>query len=231
MEIIQNHLTKNNCYKKGQTILIKGIMIHSTACPNVPAINFVKSWNTDKPNGRSVCVHAFMDDKEIYQTLPWNYQGWHAGGNANNELIGIELCEPKDYNNKEYFETIKKRALELCVFLCKKYNLEAESITTHCEGYAQKGKSYASNHSDIHHWWKVYHNYTIDDFRKELKEKLEATKIKKEFKTGKDALDYLVETGRITEKEQWQHALDLIIDFKWILIKWAQDVSKLHEIA
>lgn len=172
-----------------------------------------------------------MDDNSIYQTLPWNFQGWHAGGNANNELIGFEICEPKDYQDKQYFETIKNKALELCVYLCKKYNLEADSVTTHCEGYSQKGKNYASNHSDIHHWWKTYQNYTIEDFRKELKEKLRRKTSKIEFRSGDEALEYLVSTGRITEKEQWQYALKLIADFKWILIKWAQDVSKLHEIA
>ena len=86
MKIIQNYLTKNNCYIEGQTIKVKGIMVHSTACPGVKAKNFLMSWNMPKPNGNSVCVHAFLDDTGIYQTLPWNYQGWHAGGNANNRI-------------------------------------------------------------------------------------------------------------------------------------------------
>lgn len=36
----------------------------------VKASNFLKSWDTAKPNGNSVCVHAFVDDTGIYQTLP-----------------------------------------------------------------------------------------------------------------------------------------------------------------
>lgn len=225
MEIIQNYLTNNNCYKKGQKIKVEGIMVHSTACPNVPAKTFVKSWNVDKPNGRSVCVHAFLDDKEIYQTLPWDIQGWHAGGNANNKLIGFEICEPKDYSDKKYFESVKAKALELCLFLCQKYNLEAESVTTHCEAYAQRGKAYASNHSDIHHWWKKYHNYSIDDFRKDLNIKLNKEKNKMDFKTGIEALNYLSDKGRITDKDYWEKVLETTRNVEYIFIKWAKDIT------
>ena len=130
MKIIQNFLTKNNCYLKGQAITVKGVMLHSTACLGVKAINFLKSWNVPKPNGAKVCFHAFLDDTGIYQTLPWNFQGWHAGGNANNSYIGFEICEPKDYSNEEYFINTKNKAKKLCVYLCQKFNLKPESITT-----------------------------------------------------------------------------------------------------
>ena len=51
----------------------------------------------DTPDLR-VCVHAFIGklaDSSIatYQTLPWNYRGWHAGGKANDTHIGFEICE------------------------------------------------------------------------------------------------------------------------------------------
>ena len=162
--------------------------------------------------------------------MPWNYQGWHAGGNANNELIGFEICEPKDYSNKEYFEIVKKKAIELCVYLCKQYNLTADSITTHCEGYAKKGKSYASNHSDIHHWWKVYHNYDINNFRDDVRKKLESEKTKMNFENGTDALNYLVDNGRISDKEYWTKVLETTKQIEYVFIKWAKDVSLLDNI-
>jgi len=156
--------------------------------------------------------------------LPWNYQGWHAGGNANNELIGFEICEPKDYADKEYFEIVKKKALELCVFLCKQYNLNAELVTTHCEAYSQKGKNYASNHADIHHWWKTYHNYTIENFRADLKKLLEATTTL-ELKTGAEALDFLVSKGRISDKSYWEKVLETTRQVEYLFIKWAKDIT------
>ena len=224
MKIIQNYPTNNNCYLKGQTIKINGIMVHSTACPGVKASNFLKSWDTAKPNGNSVCVHAFVDDTGIYQTLPWNYQGWHAGGNANNSYIGFEICEPKDYSDKEYFLKVKSEAVKLCVYLCKKFNLAPESILTHCEGYKLKGKTFASNHADIYHWWKKYHNYTMNDFRNEVKKALESEEKKMKFNTGIEALNYLTKKGRITNKEYWQKVLDTTRNTEYLFIKWAQDV-------
>lgn len=227
MKITQTFLTNNNCYKKGQKITVKGIMLHSTACKGVPASNFVKSWNVDKPNGISVCVHAFVDLTGIYQTLPWNYQGWHAGGNANNELIGFEICEPKDYADKEYFKKIKSIALDLCTYLCQEYGLNETNITSHVEGYKKKGKDYASNHSDLDHWWLTYHNYSIDDFRRDLKQRLEKAKNNIEFKTGKEALDYLVAKERITDPEYWSKVLDTTRNTEYLFIKWAKDVFRL----
>ena len=176
MEIIEKFLTNNNCYRVAIPLSPKGIMVHSTACPGVMAKNFLKSWNVAKPNGYSVCVHGFLDNTGFYQTLPWTYKGWHAGGSANSSLIGFEICEPKNYANKEYFNNVKKRAIELCVFLCRKFNLDPYSITTHCEGYTRYGSGYASNHADIHHWWKAYHNYSISDFREDVKKELDKLK-------------------------------------------------------
>ena len=225
MKIIQNFLTKNNCYKKGKTITVKGIMVHSTACPGVKAESFLKSWNVPKPNDVSVCVHAFLDDTGIYQTLPWNFQGWHAGGNANNSYIGFEICEPKDYSDKEYFAIVKEKAVKLCAYLCEKFKLKPESIITHCEGYKMKGKGFASNHEDIDHWWKKYFNYTMDDFRKEVKEALESEVEKMEFQTGTEALEYLVSKGRITDKEYWLKVLDTTRQVEYLFMKWAEDVQ------
>lgn len=39
--------------------------------------------------------HFTVDEKEIYQHLPLNENGWHAGdgGTGNRKSIGIEICE------------------------------------------------------------------------------------------------------------------------------------------
>lgn len=143
-------------------------MLHSTACPGVPPENFVKAWNVIRPNGQSVCVHAFIKPGYVFQTLPWNMRAWHCGGTGNNVAIGFEICEPLDYKDKGYFLAVKQTALELCAYLCKTYNINPANVTSHCEAYRNYGKSFASNHSDLDHWWKKYFNYTMDDFRMEL---------------------------------------------------------------
>lgn len=173
MKIIKSFLTKNSCYARNVVITPKKIMLHSTACPGVPAKNFVKSWNTAYPNNKAVCVHAFLNPGEVYQTLPWNFRAWHCGGTGNNEAIGFEICEPKDYADSYYFVEAKNTALELCVYLCKEFGLTAKDVTSHCEACRKYGKSYASNHSDLDHWWLKYHDYSMDNFRDELEDLLE----------------------------------------------------------
>ena len=152
-------MTQNDCYKAGRKITPKGIMVHSTATPGVMAKYWFARWNKE---GVKKCAHAFIDDKEVWQYLPWNHRAWHCAGSANNTHIAFEICEPMDYHHKEYFNKAWDNALELCVFLCRKYNLKAKDIISHREGHI---KGIASNHGDPDHWWK-YQGKTMADFRK-----------------------------------------------------------------
>ena len=98
MKLQTQLLTQNDCYKAGRTIAPQGVMIHSTAAPGVMAAAWPARWN--KP-GVEVSVHAFVDDKGVVQTLPWNRRAWHCGAaysggpSANNTHISVELCEPE----------------------------------------------------------------------------------------------------------------------------------------
>lgn len=184
--IIINYMTNNDCYNTNEKIKIKGIMVHSTSVPGVMANDWFKHWNKSykfQETDREVCVHAFVDDKSIYQYLPWDHRGWHAGGPANNNYIGFEICEPPEITysndhstivkydfikNQEYFDRIWNNSVYLCSFLCKKYNLTEKNIICHSEG-ASLG--IASNHPDITHWWPL-HGKTMDMFRNDVKKQL-----------------------------------------------------------
>ena len=131
MEIIQNILTSNNCYKSGKALNPKKLMVHSTAVPGAPAKNFLSSWNTAKPGGREVCVHGFVDDTGVYQTLPWTMQAWHCGGSGNQTAIGVEMCEPKDYGDRTYFDAVIKNAIQLYAYLAKTYGISISNIVSH----------------------------------------------------------------------------------------------------
>ena len=111
MRLYQCYATRNACYQAGQTIVPRGIMVHSTGANNPYLRRYVQPddgrlgenangnhFNVPLPGGRQVCVHAFIGrlaDGTIaaYQTLPWTMRGWHAGGSANNTHIGFEICE------------------------------------------------------------------------------------------------------------------------------------------
>lgn len=184
--------TNNACYKAGKTIVPKGIMVHSTGANNPNLKRYVgpddgllgkninnNHWNQDKPDGREVCVHAFIGklaDGSIatYQTLPWNMRGWHGGsgtkGSVNDTHIGFEICED-GLTDATYFNAVYKEATELCAYLCKQYGLNETNIICHSEGYKQ---GIASNHGDVMHWFPK-HGKSMDTLRAEVKKLLTAS--------------------------------------------------------
>lgn len=190
MKLHQLFLTNNNCYKSGRKQVVKGIMVHSTGVNNPKLSRYVgpddgilgvnpygNHWNQPKPDGRSVCVHAFIGldkngDIRTYQTLPWDMVGWHSGsgkkGSANTlGYIGFEICEG-NFNDGNYLNKVYKEAVELCVYLCKMYNLTEQDIIDHSEGYKL---GIASNHGDVRHWFSR-HSKSMDGFRMDVRKEL-----------------------------------------------------------
>ena len=187
MKRIESILTRHPCYAAGRTIAIKGLMLHSVGCSQPSASVFVREWNN--PGYERACVHAFIDGStgDVYQTLPWDYRGWHcgtgtSGQSANNTHIGIEMCEPAciAYTGGTSFtfvcthlpaaKAVAKRtyetAVELFAVLCRRYGLDPLGdgvILSHTEGYS---RGVASNHSDPEHLWnQLGMGYTMDGFR------------------------------------------------------------------
>ena len=185
MNLVLSILTKNPCYTAGRKITVKGLMLHSVGCSQPKASVFINSWNSASYN--NACVHGFIDgnDGTVYQTLPWNHRGWHAGGDANNTHIGVEMCEPAciKYTGGSSFtcsdtataRAVAKRtyeaAVELFAMLCKEYGLNPlTDIISHKEGHT---KGIASNHGDPEHLWKgLGMSYTMDTFRQAVKAKM-----------------------------------------------------------
>ena len=189
MKIIESMLTNNSCYKIGKPITVQGLMLHSIGCPQPNASVFARRWND--PN-KEVAVHGMIDGNtgEVWQFLPWDIWGWHAGGSANLTHIGVEMCEPdciKYKPSSSYFtykpedrdraiacvETTYNSAVELFAWLCQKFNLNPLGdgvIIGHAEGHA---RGVASNHGDPEHLWKqLGMSYTMDTFRAAVAEKL-----------------------------------------------------------
>lgn len=188
MKLVESILTKNPCYKAGRKITVKGLMLHSVGCPQPKASVFISNWNSASYD--RACVHGFIDanDGIVYQTLPWDHRGWHAGGSANNTHIGVEMCEPNciTYTGGSTFkcsDTAKakamvdrtyKAAVELFAMLCTKYKLNPLAdgvIVSHKEGCK---RGIASNHGDPEHLWSQLNTgYTMDTFRNAVKKEME----------------------------------------------------------
>lgn len=182
-------LTKNNCYKTGKTHSPRGVMWHSTGANNpylsrylpndgvIGGNKYGNHWNQPKPDGRSVCVHAFIgytkDKKDVrtYQTLPWNRVGWHSGfgrnGSANTRgYIGFEICED-GLSDKKYFNEVYRQGVELTAYICKRYSIPVNS-TTVIDHTGGNKMGIASNHGDVMHWFRK-HGKTMADVRRDVK--------------------------------------------------------------
>lgn len=214
-------LTKNDCYKSGRKHTVKGIMWHSTGANNPKLSRYVgpddgvlgpntsgTHWNQPKPGGRSVCVHAFIGkDKNgevrTYQTLPWDMVGWHSGSgslgsskNANNNgYIGFEICED-DLRDPVYFAKAYQEAIDLTVYLCKKYNIEVNNKTVICHSEGHK-QGIASNHADVMHWFPKY-GKSMDTVRADVKRALAAES--KPADPKPDGSLFYVQTGAYKNK-------------------------------
>lgn len=230
MNIIQKYSTKNDCYQNNvnkvdsryttfQSRGPLGLMLHSVGCSQPSALVFANGWNV---SGKEVAVHAVLQpDGTVYQCLPWNYRGWHAGGTANNTHIGVEMTEPAciKYTSgftftcsdlpaaKAHAKAAYETAVELFAFLCKKYKLDPTKdgvIISHKEGCA---RGTASNHGDPEHFWKgLGLDYTMNTFRKAVKAAMAEPEQPKLDNTpaawSKDAIEWSTKNGLLVGDEK-----------------------------
>lgn len=218
MRLRTSILTNNECYTKGRTMTPKGILVHSTGCNNnkigryvgpddgvIGAVNSA-NWNQPRPDGRQVCVHAFIGkvgDGSIatYQTLPWNYRGWHSGqgskGSCNDMgYIGFEICED-DTTDPNYFNQVYWEAANFCAFLCCKFKIPTTSPSLICHSEANK-LGIGSNHSDVMHWFPK-HGKSMDTFRADVERRVKMEGTERLFLTVNDQIISVTTNPIITE--------------------------------
>jgi hypothetical protein len=227
MNIIEAFAVKNDCYKANvgrvdsryRTFQDRGplgLMLHSVGCAQPSGKVFADLWN--KPN-YSVCPHGCIDADtgDVYQTLPWNYRGWHGGkAESNNTMIGVEMGESRyiRYTGKGAEFTVLDldearkdcacaydAAVELFAYLCAKYGLNPlSSICSHREGGT---RGIASNHIDPEHYWiGLGMPYTMDTFRAAVKAKLDG-------KPDEDVM-YRIQLGAYTRKDYAEAYLEKV---------------------
>ena len=194
LTVYEQMATKNKCYITGRKITPCGVMVHSTGANNPYLRRYVQpddgrlgvnpyanSMNEYQPGGRNVCPHAFIGklaDGSVaaYQILPWDIEGWHAGGAANTlGYIGFEICEDA-LKDAEYFAAVYDEAVALTAYLCGMYGFDPQGKTAqgyptvlcHSEGAAL---GIASNHGDVMHWFPRF-GKTMDDFRADVAKRI-----------------------------------------------------------
>lgn len=125
MEIKQALLTKNIYSRPGTKLSrVKKVVIHWVGNANSTAQanrNYFESLKTKKIYASAHYIIGL--EGEILQCIPENEIAYHATV-ANGYSIGIENCHPRwdgKFNEKTYNSLI-----ELCVDICKRYNLDPE---------------------------------------------------------------------------------------------------------
>ena len=186
MKIIKAYAEKNLCYIAAKTMKPQGIVVHSTGANNPFLSRYVDApgevginkygnhWNTAKPDGREVCVHAFIGydkNKEICiaEILPLDICCWGVGSgtkgsyNYNPPYIQFEICED-GLNDQDYYNKVFNAAAEYSAYLCEKYGIGIGNVVGHIEAFKN---GYGSNHADPEHWMKKF-GEDMNDFREKV---------------------------------------------------------------
>jgi N-acetylmuramoyl-L-alanine amidase len=133
MNIIQKLIpTKYTRIRPRIKMVAKYITIHETDNTNAGAnakahANLLYNGN----QSRVASWHFTVDDQEIYQSLPTNEVGWHAGdgnnGTGNRSSVAIEICVNRDGN----FTQAKKNAAWLTRYLMDDLGISIDRVVQH----------------------------------------------------------------------------------------------------
>ncbi|EOO29537.1 N-acetylmuramoyl-L-alanine amidase [Bacillus cereus VD133] len=104
----------------------EGVVAHSTATPEAPAINIQKY---ESRTWRSAFVHYAVDWDETVQIASTNYIAYGAGPDANKRFVHVELCETANYTK---FKRSYEKYVRLLAKILKDNNLSVDKgLWTH----------------------------------------------------------------------------------------------------
>ncbi len=188
---------------------IKYIVIHYVGAVSSAKNNVDYLYSVDRQRS----AHYFVDEKSIWQCVDDSNIAWHCGGAKvyynecrNSNSIGIELCCKKDAKGAWYFEKqTLQNAIELVQYLIQLHGIKIENVIRH----------YDVTHKICPEPF-VRDEQAWNNFKRRI--------VMKEITNVKEALDYLVEKGRITDRIYWEKVLVTTRNVEFLLIKWANDV-------
>ncbi|MGG3523075.1 N-acetylmuramoyl-L-alanine amidase [Bacillus pseudomycoides] len=104
----------------------EGVVAHSTATPEAPAINIQKY---ESRTWRNAFVHYAVDWNETIQIADTRYIAYGGGPGANKRFVHVELCETADYGK---FKRSYEKYVKLLAKILKDNNLSVEKgLWTH----------------------------------------------------------------------------------------------------
>lgn len=131
MKIHQDFIPKGRGNRPGNVMHPTYITIHNTGNSSKGANAEMHARYVKNP-ATAASWHYTVDDGDIiYQHLPLNENGWHAGdggsGTGNRKSIGIEICEHTGINQ----EKANENAVWLIKKLMKEHNIPIANVVTH----------------------------------------------------------------------------------------------------
>lgn len=130
-----------------------GICIHNTGNYTVGATARSHMIYLTKNGGYNsyASYQYIVDDKEIWNLLPDHEAAWHAGdgwGTGNVNTIGIEICVNPDGDLLK----ATNNAVDLCVYLCKKYGWTAQKNLFQHANFMSKDCPHELRHGKPYSW-------------------------------------------------------------------------------
>ena len=106
----------------------EGVVAHSTATPEAPAINIQRY---ESRTWRNAFVHYAVDWTETIQIADTKYRAWGAGPSANARFVHVELCETSDYDK---FKVSYEKYVKLLAKILRDRGLSVEKgLWTHSD--------------------------------------------------------------------------------------------------
>ncbi|AFU12952.1 N-acetylmuramoyl-L-alanine amidase family 2 [Bacillus thuringiensis MC28] len=137
----------------------EGVVAHSTATPEAPAINIQKY---ESRTWRSAFVHYAVDWDETIQIADTRYIAYGAGAAANQRFVHVELCETADYTK---FKRSYEKYIRLLAKILKDNNLSVEKgLWTHDDVRKYLG---GTTHEDPLNYLK-FHGVSEAQFRADV---------------------------------------------------------------
>ncbi len=117
LSIVQDFIPVGNSNRPGKKLAATLITIHNTdnSDRRADAAAHAKYQKGAEARKRQVSWHFTVDDKSVFQSLPTNEVGWHAGNKTGNaSSIGIEICMNAGLDEPAAYERAALLAAVMC---------------------------------------------------------------------------------------------------------------------
>lgn len=132
MEIKQRFIPANlKNTRPGTRMTPRYLTIHETDNPSVGATALAHAKLQERGNSRQASWHLTVDDKECYQSIPFNEIAWAAGdggkGTGNTQSIHLEICVNADGDYKKAVQN----AVEVSKHVIETFNIPISNVVQH----------------------------------------------------------------------------------------------------